>query len=443
MKKLTVLLILSLILVTAVFADSTYQPTEALVIPYEAIAGIPIGSNYYHSDTSGGWDGGTVITKSKAENYTAKEMIGIIMFLNSEDEVDMNGTITLTVTCPNGFYLVSESNPNYKRPFEIMLFGSFTSEEKDKTWKISEREPTKTITINKSATDYHNAQIHFDVVIRLPGDTNYNTDECKCDGKIYPLGDFEDYSAVVTFNVTYTPKNSSEKTLKKTVTIPFSGYYRGQEPTKDDTTSGVSMSIILNSEAYNIDIKSKLGKTINIGSIYYSMLIGKNQTTTPYNAAIFFSSSSDPYDKNATKFKLVKDDVGANDPLTSINSVGFNLTVTSYDDDTSITFDGSTYFDDPTVSGSSSASGDMSEKTFGKKITGTQVLTSTKYIIPKLYSEYMKSYNSNWWGEITSIENYLYYSYSGKIDLTLDDNVVTMLSGRYVETVYIHVMSYK
>lgn len=440
MKKLSVLFILSLIMVVSLFADSAYQPTTALVIPYDAIAGIPIGSNNYHSDTSGDYTNDSISHKTNTSYYTGTEMIGIIMFLNSNDQVDMNGTITVTVTCPNGFYLVSESNPNYKRPFEIMLFDSW-NKTGSKGWKISETESTITININDSNDTKRNAQFHFDVVVRLPGETNYDTDECTYNNTIYPLGNFSDYSAVVTFDVKYTPTSTSEKTLQKTVTIPFSGYYNGDDSL--NTTTGVSMSVVLNSEAYNIDIKNKLGKTLNIGSIYYSMLIGKNKHDTPYNAAIFFSSSSDPYDKNATKFKLVKDDVGPNDPLTSINSVGFKLQVTSYEDNSSVIFDGTTYFDDPTVSGSISTSESVSKDLFGQRIKETQVLSSSEYIIPNFYSEYMKSYTTDWRNNITSIENYLYASYSGSIDLILDDNVVTMQSGRYVEDVYIHVMSYR
>ena len=444
MKKLTVLLILSLILVTAVSAVS--QPKTALVIPYDGISGIPTGSNYYDSETSGEWaygaPNGSKIGASKKtssrSNYTDTEMVGIIMFLNSSDTIQMNGgTITVTATCPNGFYLVSESNPNYKRPFEIMLFDSWNAAGK-KGWKIAENESTKTISVpSVYGKTYYAGEAHFDVVIRLPGKTNYETDECTCDGKIYPLGDFSDYSAVVTFNVEYTPSGSTSPTITKTVTIPFSGYYTGNDPYVDEDTTNintsVSMSILLNSEAYNIDIKSKLGKTINIGSIYFNMMVGTSSdyadvNSTYDNCAIFFSSSSDAYDSGATKFKLVKDDVGANDPLTSINSVGFKLTVTSSEDKSSVTFDGTTYFKDPTGTGSEMTTLSGSA---GDRKKSTQVISSDSYIIPNLYKEYMKS-NSR-----------TYYSYSGSIQLTLDDNVVTMLSGRYVETVYIHVMSYK
>ncbi len=447
MKRIPAILILSIVLIPAVFAAD--GPTSLVVLPYDGISGIPLGSNYYDSDVGGTWasglPSGTKYTPGTSTtdraNYTDTEMLGIIMFLNSGTTVSMKGTITVTITCPNGFYLQSQSNPNYKRPFEIMLFDSWNSKGSKGT-KISEAEPTKTITLSSVVTDStsNNAQIHFDVVLRLPGTVNYDTDECEKDGILFPLSELDDYSAVVTFNVRYEPESGYGDPLEKTVTIPFSGFYESSNETTAQKQA-VSMSIVLNSEASNIDIKNKLGKTINIGSIYYNMMVGtdsdyKRVTSTTNNAAIFFSSSSDPYDTKATKFALVKDDVGAADALTSLNSIGFKLKVTSYEDSSSVTFDGTTYFVSPEGSGTSMSTVDGSP---GDRKKSTQVITSTEYIIPYLYREYMKSKPDGW--SITESRTYFYYS--GSIELIMDDNVVTMQSGRYIETVYVHVMSYK
>lgn len=446
MKRILSFLILSVVLFSAVFAAN--GPTSLVVLPYDGISGIPLGSNFYDSDVGGTWaDGlpsGSKLTPkthtSDRANYTDTEMLGIIMFLNSGNTVSMKGTITVTITCPNGFYLQSQSNPNYKRPFEIMLFDSW-NDKGSKGTKISEAEPTKTITLTSAVSDStkNNAQIHFDVVLRLPGEVKYDTDECEKDGILFPLSVLDDYSAVVTFNVKYEPDNGYGDPLEKTVTIPFSGFYESSQSTTAQKQA-VSMSVVLNSEAYNINIKEKLGKTINIGSIYYNMMVGtdsdyKKVSSTTNNAAIFFSSSSDPYDTKAAKFALVKDDVGATDALTSLNSIGFKLKVTSYEDNTaSVTFDGTTFFLSPNGSGSSISTVDGSP---GDRKKSTQVITSTDYIIPNLYKEYMKSYSNYIY------ESRTYFYYSGSIELIMDDNVVTMQSGRYIETVYVHVMSYK
>lgn len=442
MKRILTFFTLILVFISFAYTyDFSNEPNTINIIPFNAVSGIPVGSDFYKSDEKGEWVSGSP-TSTKGVNYTNDEMIGIIMFMRtvgtSTGQVDMNGNITVTVTCPNGFYLQSQSNPNYKVPFEIMLFDSWNSNG-SQGHKISEAEPTINVSINnKSAggtTD--NQQFHFDVVIRLPGTVDTTTNECTKDGVIYPLAALDDYSAVVTISVKYkctppTTTTGETNVQEKTVTVPFGGYYDGSaNPTAKEGT--VSMNIVLNSEASNIDIQNKLGKTINIGSLYYAMMVAKNPnySTTSLNSAIFLSSSSDPYDTSATKFALVKDDVGATEALTSLNSVGFKLKVTSYEDGTSRTFDGTTYF--PTSGFTPSENISVASGNPGDRNKSTQTLTSYVFIIPDMYAEYMAAYN----------DKQVYFSYSGSIELELDDNVVTMQSGRYIETVYVHVMAYK
>ncbi len=437
MKRILTFFTLFLVFICLAYSYSfSNEPNTLIIVPFNAVSGIPVGSDYYKSDESGTWQGGSPVS-SKGANYTDVEMIGIIMFMNAtgtgnESQVDMNGNITVTVTCPNGFYLQSQSNPNYKVPFEIMLFDSWNSTG-SKGHKISEEEPTINVSITNKTDggNSDNKQFHFDVVIRLPGTVDTNTNECTKDGVIYPLAVLDDYSAVVTISVKYECTTSGKtNVLEKTVTVPFGGYYDGSsDPAAKEGT--VSMNIVLNSEASNIDIQNKLGRTINIGSMYYAMMVGKDDSgaSTSLNSAIFLSSSSDPYDESATKFALVKDDVGATEALTSLNSVGFKLKVTSYEDGTSRTFDGTTYF--PTSSQPSPGSISAASGYPGNRKKSTQTLTSDVFIIPDMYAEYMATGNQ------------VYFSYSGSIELELDDNVVTMQSGRYIETVYVHVMAYK
>lgn len=441
MKRILTFFTLILVFICLAYSadyDSNYEPTKLIIVPFNAVSGIPVGSNLYKSDKDGKWVGVSP-SSTKGVDYTTAEMIGIIMFMNAsgeddENRVDMNGDITVTVTCPNGFYLQSQSNPNYKVPFEIILIDSKKITGKN-GYKISEEEPTINASINRKAEGNdgtNNKQFHFDVILRLPGTVDTNTNECTKDGVIYPLAALDDYSAVVTISVKYECTTEGVTNVQeKTVTVPFGGYYDGStNPTAKEGT--VSMNIVLNSEASNIDIQNKLGKTINIGSMYYAMMVGKDYTSgasTPLNSAIFLSSSSDPYDTSATKFALVKDDVGATEALTSLNSVGFKLKVTSYEDGTSRTFDGTTYFPTSEVTPSGKISVEFGYP--GNRNKSTQTLTSAEFIIPDMYTEYMATGNQ------------VYFSYSGSIELELDDNVVTMQSGRYIETVYVHVMAYK
>lgn len=153
MKRILTFFTLILVFISFAYSyDFSNEPEIINIIPFNAVSGIPVGSNYYKSDEKGTWQKSELPVSDKGVNYTNEEMIGIIMFMNalgSSDEsyVDMNGNITVTVTCPNGFYLQSQSNPNYKVPFEIMLFDSWNNTG-SKGHKISEAEPTINVSIN-------------------------------------------------------------------------------------------------------------------------------------------------------------------------------------------------------------------------------------------------------------------------------------------------------
>lgn len=424
-KKSLSLLLLVFICIFSIFAAQT--PNQLVIVAYDGVSGIPVGANYFHADTGGVWKWKTKSSSNaSSKDYSDTEMIGLIQFYyvegSSRQNIAMNGTITVTITCPNGFYLTSQSNPNYKRPFEILLSpGDWTTEGSK---KVTEDQPTQTFTINVNSRNH----VHFDVVISLPGETENSTKECtvtSSTGKttIYPLDDLSDYSAVVTFDVTYTPTEGEAKS--ETLTLPFSGYYDSSVKTPSPHTTsngydGVSMNIILNSEAYNIDIENKRGTWIPIGDFYFNMMLGQidEESDTSKKAAIFFSTSENPWDTNAEKFTMVHDDVKTNTPLTTQNSIEFTLRTVNLDKTSEImTFDGTTYF----------------EKSDGA--TGSEI-DETKYIIPDFTADKMYDYYSD--GK--SVRGY--FNYKGRIEIMLDNNDITMLQGRYTETIYVHVMVY-
>lgn len=427
MKKI---FLLSILLLFALFTVFAADP-QLLIVAYDGISGIPVGTNYYHAAEGGEYMDGTKSAATKdSKNFTNDEMIGLIQFHcvsnNSAVSISMKGKITVTVNCPNGFYLVSQSDPNYKRPFQILLRSSWGSSQ-----LITEDNPTLTFDVDMS----YIYELHFDVAISLPGTTENSTKECtvtKDGGKtvIYSLKDGTDYSAVVTFDVKYVPSDSSANTIKDSVTLPFSGYY---DSTKDEPKpktleknggDGVSMSIILNSEAYNIDIKNRRGVWIPIGELYFNMMIGKHLYTDT-KAAIFFSSSENPTDKSAEKFTMVHDEVGATTVLSSQNSIGFKLRVIDDENTSNITtFYGDTYFDTDNVSSSDYI----------------YFYYDSDKDLSKLKTDYMSSYYTYSRSE-DQVRSY--FRYSGKIEIMLDNNGITMHQGRYTETIYVHVMVYK
>ena len=446
MKKIV---LISFVLFISIFSCFATAPNTLVIVPYDAVSGIPVGTNLYHSQAGGVWGFKSKLdSDADSPNFSDKEMIGLIQFMYVDEDgspqvsnITMNGTITVTITCPNGFYLTSQSNPYYKRPFQILLRPNNGDDgwTTQKSKMVTEDQPTQTFTVN--VTDRNH--VHFDVAISLPGKTENSTKECTVTSStgqttIYPLADLTDYSAVVTFDVKYegTDEDGNEVVLEKTLTIPFSGYYdstaTSQSPhTRTENYDGVSMNIILNSEAYNIDIKNKRGTWIDIGEFYFNMMLGQTTTEPDTIAVIFFSSSENPYDTSAEKFTMVHDDVTASTPLTTQNSIGFTLKTTNIDN-TSETkeFDGTTYL----------------------KTNGDGTLSSEDdYIIPK-FTEYKMydfySHNAtDYWGDTyvargdgVSLRSTL--RYSGRIEIKLDNNDITMLQGRYTETIYVHVMVY-
>ena len=425
MKKLIVIL-LSVILCVSYLAAR--EPNQLIIVAYDGISGIPVGTNYYHAAAGGSYLGTGVVkdeTNKDSIGFTDNEMIGLIQFYyyNSSyyhyaQDITMDGKIRVTVTCPNGFYLTSQSNPNYKRPFQILVRSSWNG---GTSQLITEDSPTIDFDINNN-----DGEFHLDVVISLPGETNNTTKECTVttNGKsvIYSLNDLDDYSAVVTFDVEYLDddgnviEDESGNALKKSVTLPFSGYYDSSVNNPQPSDDAVSMNIIMNSEAYNIDIKNKRGVWIPIGELYFNLMIGK-AFSTEKKAAIFFSSSENPDDTNAKTFTMVHDDVGATTPLTSQNSIGFTLRTVDMNDSSSVkTFNGNSSFDE-------------------NKTSDYIYFSSSDLEIDYMYTYYAGYRNQN---QVRS-----YYRYAGRIEIMLDNNDITMHEGRYTETIYVHVMVYQ
>lgn len=305
MKRILMSFLLLLIIPIAVFADVRID-----LAPYYAFAGIPVGSDVYQGGS--GWTenykkynvttwepNGTHLT-----DITDVEMIGL--FKISGLNLNITSPITVTVSAPNGLYMESQAEPSYRRPIEIWLFpkyyvsGSATS---DNAVKLSEDNKSQTFFSDASSTKtYRYNNVWFDVAIVLPGKLNKETNEIEVtasDGTVtyYRLIDATDYSCLATFTVTYGTKS-------ETLTIPFTGYY---DSTKNTTSKNgqykqecdVSMNVVMNSNAYNINMKDDQGKWIDVGEI--SVLAGAESLTingaTVINVqypVVFFSSSANP-----------------------------------------------------------------------------------------------------------------------------------------------------
>lgn len=382
---------------------------------FNGFSGIPIGSIYYQG---GQWrsDG-----ESKVEYSSDNEMIALISFWNIAAD-SRSKPFTISISCPNGMYMTSISNPTFKRPFEIEFNPSYKSGNtvRGNGFKLSNDNPVYQFYMN---TNYNN--FWFDVVVCLPVKNNggnsyamdYESDRLTVveNGRdvVYPLIEAEDYTALVTIKIEHDDLATPVELI-----IPFSGYY------KHDTTStnhkhfsnyNVSLDIQTYPEAKNIDLGvSNRGRWISVGSISFLINGESSGNSRPNNAAIFLSSSPIPT-VEGEQFTLKKDDLSYADALTATNSIKFEVQVIGEDGVIS-TFD------------------------------GTDKLDTSKTSISSLPSNFIRLYdniglNENTFNdsEHTNLKKY-YRSYNGTMQVRIEQSDVTLSAGKYEGDIYVHVL---
>ena len=383
---------------------------------FNGFSGIPVGSIYYQG---GQWrsDG-----ESKVEYSSDNEMIALISFWDITDPSSRSKPFTISISCPNGMYMTSISNPTFKRPFEIEFNPSYKSGNtvRGNGFKLSNDNPVYQFYMN---TNYNN--FWFDVVVCLPVKNNggnsyamdYESDRLTVveNGRdvVYPLIEAEDYTALVTIKIEHDDLATPVELI-----IPFSGYY------KHDTRStnhnhfsnyNVSLDIQTYPEAKNIDLGvSNRGRWISVGSISFLINGEGSGNSRPNNAAIFLSSSPIPT-VEGEQFTLKKDDLSYADALTATNSIKFEVQVVGEDSVIS-TFD------------------------------GTDKLDTSKNSISSLPSNFIRLYDNIGLNENTfndsehkNLKKY-YRSYNGTMQVRIEQSDVTLSAGKYEGDIYVHVL---
>lgn len=417
MKKV-ILVVLMLFIVMFLNAEDSLP--EFVYAPYSGFAGIPIGNTHFKGGSHWSYSytednkassesgGGKGYGQEGDDTYENAEMLALIS-LPQINPTYYNKTWTLSVSCPNGMYMVSMSQPTFKRPIEIYLYPVA------KGATITNREPIKLsnsnpiavydpgITTQPSTT----WSLWFDVVLVLPVDENgmdNENDRLTVDGNVYPLVRTNDYSAIVTMSIDFEGAKNPVS-----LTMPFTGYYDGNTSLSRLDKSPISynnaeypVAIDVNTypEATNINLDiSNRGKWIDVGQLVF-LLNGKN------NTAIFLSSSSDPFIQG-DEFTMKKDDLAYNVPLTSVNSIGFTARLTSTAGEVNL-FEGNDY-------------------------VSSDIPTSSVIISNVTHADFSAD---NTHGSVD------YKQYQAEISIMLDSVDTTLLSGRYEEEIYCHVLIY-
>lgn len=325
----------------------------------------------------------------------------------------------IQATCPNGFYFRSQSNPNFIRPFNILVITRFhdTYDRPDFTGKVIVLKDTgesKTVYYHENAK---RNEMWFDMVLALPLDpnempidgTNYIVSD---DGQRYSLIQADDYTALVTVSIR-AYKDDGSLVGSDSVTIPFSGYYDGITDGKNDDR--MSLMFTANGNAANLNIKMHAGTRMQVGTINFLMDSTDSSIGTPDDyVKIFFSSDVDAQNANASEFRFVHESVQSNTILTNYNSIGFDVIVDGNENTgrQSRTFDGTDHLEP------------------NKEIANA--------IIP-----FNGSKNLPW----TSSPNRYFYEYSGDVYVLIDSDYLNqsddsmMLEGTYTSRVYMHVVT--
>ena len=439
-KKYLLVFIIFILISFRLFAAAdtqTFTP-HIEVAPYNGAYGVPMGSPFYTGGTHEDKNAGDF---NDSENYSNDEIIciGSVQGLKKsvwEANYGPNTEFEVEVSCPNGFYFVSQSNPAFRRPFELLLVFKqglvyersqliFINTWSDYSLKADTQidlgvrnlsgggdisgDPIKIQSWNEKEDDswddffisrYRN-QVNSawcDIILKLPGEILPGTDTLYVEetGMEYPLIEADDYTALVTITFRYGD-------LSNSISIPFSGYYERDVNNKQEGTC--SLLVEPTAEAAHMSITRDRGTWVTVGTLDFLMSTFENAKNTP---VIFASSSSDPEDPNASEFRMVHDSVTFNTPLTNTNSIPYTVRIqrTGTNGTAQAIFDGTGNIDDVRNS-------------------------STYGIRPEVTPAKIQH----------AASNMDYYGYEGNIDVMMEAGSNVMLAGRYTGTVYIHVVA--
>lgn len=398
MKKLILIISLLFVFLTGLGALPSF-----VYAPYSGFAGIPIGNTHYKGGSTWASSGG----EDSDDTYANAEMLALVS-LYPIDSTYFNKSFTVSVTCPNGMYMVSMSQPTFKRPFEIYLYpvAKHATLTDNNPIKLSNSNPIAVYTPGFTSTG-GNVGFWFDVVLVLPVDEDTSerkgmdteNDRLVVDGNVYPLARTNDYSAIVTISIDF--EGASDPI---SFTMPFTGYYNGSpNPHNSAAALPVALDINVYPEATNISLDiANRGKWIDIGHLVFLL----NSTK---DASIFLSSSSDPF-VAGDEFSLKKDDLSHTEQLTSVNSIGFTARLTDTNGNVNL-FEGNEFI--------------PSTASYDRSVPDNFVKLET------VTTAYFNNENHS---------NVSYKEYQAEVSIMLDSVDTTLLSGRYEEEIYCHVL---
>lgn len=446
------------IAILSIFSFSLSADVWMGITPREGAYGVNLASDSYRSDykkneneaenTGDDYYRKTSLSDVDPEFYTDDNIIAIGSLNDQDWESGGKSSVSMEVSfsCSNGeFCFVSESNPTYKRPFELIIF--YTTHESGNEIHGYKKiiTPSQRESLSTPGTGFWHPDdesfVHFNLVLVLPNDFDSNGN-LNYGGRTYPLINADDYTAYVTITLTSEDADNSPQTI----TIPFSGYFNGLS-NKDEgrRSDAINVTIDRKAAATNLDIQSLSNPDTGDTEVYVAdvrMMCFWNQTQ-PSNSAVkmFFSASNDPLHSNDNGFQLVHSSVDYSSVRNGYNSIGYKIKAESYDTSDNIIYhqtngDFDSSWDEINQNNPLSTS----ERIFyGRESVDNESDTTLNnaevggdFIYPEIHRA-KSSQNDSW----------RYYSYwESPVYLIINKREVdNMFAGRYTSRVYFHVVA--
>ena len=450
MRRISIALVLLISCISSI--------TAAYVGVNPSVGGFNIDMASWDYQGGTNWSGAEVSGAGSANSYSYEQMVGIGGVYEMEvpiewykyerpnwnhvylwDQADSNNKMTISASCPNGFYFVSASNPSARRPFNLIIAlkthhqkssglvggsanggsanivlgqgGAINSKEIG-YWDYNSSRPHNYGSTNlliEQDDSYRYQYMWFDVILELPIDDITNTGLLTADGRVYNLVEADDYSAIVTLSIDWNGQHTE-------VTIPMSGHYS----INDGRQSMASLVVRPRAAASNLDIKNMAGDPQTVADIDFMSEIyyedyernrhGISNPTAPSgDYRIFLSASNDPLSPDST-FLLEHSSRSPLDAPSPYNTIEYTATLRGYDGPLS----------------------DSNRRYLTETFYGNEAISGAN--VPGVLVE--SGSHSNTGGDIQ------YAQFTGSIDVTISEpDTPIMQQGRYVDEIYIHVIS--
>ena len=412
--------------------------------------------------------------------------------------------VDIVINSTTDFMYISQSNPIYQREYRLYVAPRYGAGNNQTGQNMSPHESESFTTISpekndadlifhssvpnrdengniESYTDYNYMYSWFDLVLALPYD-QVNETGVILDNVEYPLADSDDYSSVITVEISWEqtleiewnegeywdyngPLNSykvysgekwkhigeGEIKYRAELSIPFSGFSSPIDIGPSDATG--SLTVMLSPAASNLSLNdADTNREVKVAELDFIMNLPdyiKDNNDQYYdrdtyesidintNVWLFLSASPDPFNSNSNGFVLVHENAG--NMLTSYNSATYEV-ITKGLGNSATSADGA---------GGDEVVFDGKAKTLDFAPAGGQSDTYIHTYCNASGGEgsFLPHEIGNFeiGGETFSSNNYHHYhEYHGEVYVKIEPTALKpegMRAGRYTSEIYVHVMT--